>query len=86
MSDQPSIPIPLTPERRLTRIAAVLARGNTRLHRAAEHSDPQNLGDSRRPDLEVVSEARLYVLGRPSHCATVAILGIELGVTVDDNI
>jgi hypothetical protein len=86
MSDQPSIPIRLTPERRLTRIAAILARGNMRLRRAADFSNPQNLGDSRQPDLEVVSEARLCVLGRPSHCATVAIVGIELGVTVDDNI
>jgi hypothetical protein len=65
MSDQPSIPIPLTPERRLTRVAAILARGIMRLRRAAEHSDPQILGDSRQPDLEVVSESRLCVSSRP---------------------
>ena len=42
MSDQPSIPIPLTLERRLTRVAAILARGIMRLGRAAEHSEPRN--------------------------------------------
>ena len=65
MSDQPSIPIPLTPERRLKRVAAILARGIMRLRRAAEHSESQNLGDSRLPDLEVVSESRLCVSHEP---------------------
>lgn len=61
MPDQPSIRIPLTPTRRLTRVAAILARGIMRLRRSAEHSEPQFLGDSRLPDLEVVSESRLCV-------------------------
>lgn len=65
MSDQPSIPIPLTPERRLTRVAAILARGIMRLRRAAEHPEPQILGDSCLPDLEVVSESRLCVSHEP---------------------
>ncbi len=65
MSDQPSIPIPLTPQRRLTRVAAILARGIMRLRRAAEDSEPQNLCDSRLPDLEVVSESRLCVSHEP---------------------
>ncbi len=64
MPDQPSIPIPLTRERRLRRVAAILARGIMRLRRAAENSESQNLGDSRRPDLEVVSESRLCVSDR----------------------
>ncbi len=65
MSDQPSIPILLTPERRLKRVAAILARGIMRLRRAAENSESQNLGDSRPSDLEVVSESRLCVSSRP---------------------
>ena len=65
MSDQPSISSPLTPERRLTRVAAILARGIMRLRRAAEPSESQNLGDSRQPDLEVVSESRLCVSHEP---------------------
>ena len=65
MSDQPSIPVPLTPERRLTRVAAILARGIMRLRQTAEHPEPQNLGDSRLPDLEVVSESRLCVSHEP---------------------
>jgi hypothetical protein len=65
MSDQPSIPIPLTPERRLTRVAAILARGIMRLRRAAENSESQNLGESRPADLEVVSESRLCVSHEP---------------------
>jgi hypothetical protein len=65
MSDQPSIAIPLTPERRLTRVAAILARGIFRFRPVAEHSESQNLGNSRLTGLEVVSESRLCVLGRP---------------------
>jgi hypothetical protein len=65
MSDQPSISIPLTPERRLIRVAAILARGIIRFRRPAEHSEPQNLGESRQPDLEVVSESRLCVSHEP---------------------
>ena len=65
MSDQPSIPIPLTPERRLTRVAAILARGIMRLRRSEEHSESQNLGNSGLPDLEVVSESRLCVSHEP---------------------
>jgi hypothetical protein len=65
MSNQPSIQIPLTPERRLTRVAAILARGIIRLLRPAEHLEPQNLRDSRQPDLEVVSESRLCVSHEP---------------------
>jgi hypothetical protein len=65
MPDQPSITIPLTPERRLTRVAAILARGIMRLRRSAEHPEPKILGDSRQPDLEVVSESRLCVSHEP---------------------
>ena len=65
MSNQPSIPIPLTPERRLTRVAAILARGIMRLRHMAENHPPRNLGDSRLPDLEVVSESRLCVSHEP---------------------
>lgn len=65
MSDQPSIPIPLTPERRLRRVAAILARGIIRLRRPAEHTEPQNLEESRPADLEVVSESRLCVSHEP---------------------
>jgi hypothetical protein len=65
MSDQPSIPMPLTRERRLTRVAAILARGIIRLRQTADPLPPQNLGDSRRPGLEVVSESRLCVSSRP---------------------
>jgi len=65
MSDQPSIPIPLKPERRLSRVAAILARGIIRLRRSAEPSEPEILGDSRQPDLEVVSESRLCVSHKP---------------------
>jgi hypothetical protein len=65
MSDQPSIPIPLTRERRLTRVAAILARGIIRLRRSMDHSDPQNLDESRPRDLEVSSESRLCVSHEP---------------------
>jgi hypothetical protein len=64
MSDQLSITIPLTPGRRLTRVAAILARGIMRLRHMAENHPPRNLGDFRQPDLEVVSEARLCVSDR----------------------
>jgi hypothetical protein len=65
MSDQPSIPIPLTRERRLARVAAILARGMIRLRGSAEHSEPQNLDESHPSGLEVVSESRLCVSSRP---------------------
>jgi hypothetical protein len=65
MSDQPSIPVPLTRERRLKRVAALLARGIIRLRRSAEQSAPQNLDESRPSDLEVVSESRLCVSQEP---------------------
>jgi hypothetical protein len=65
MSDQLSIPIPLTRERRLARVAAILARGIIRLRGSAEHSDPPNLDESRPSDREVVSESRLCVSSRP---------------------
>jgi hypothetical protein len=64
MSDQPSIPIPLTPERRRTRVAAILAGGIMHLRQVAENHTPRNLGDSRQPDLEVVLESRLCVSDR----------------------
>jgi hypothetical protein len=65
MPDQPSILIPLTRERRLARVAAILARGIIRLRQTAGHLPPQNLGESRPSDLEVVSESRLCVSSRP---------------------
>ena len=65
MSDQPSIPILLTPEQGLTRVAAILAGGIMRLRHVAENHPPRNLGDSCQPDLDVVSESRLCVSSRP---------------------
>ena len=65
MSDQPSIPILLTPEQRLARVATILARGIMRLRHVAENHPPRDLGDSRPPDLEVASESRLCVSDRP---------------------
>jgi hypothetical protein len=65
MSNQPSIPMPLTRERRLTRVAAILARGIIRLRQTAGHLPSQNLDESRPSDLEVVSESRLCVSHEP---------------------
>ena len=57
MSDQPSIPIPLTPERRLTRVAAILARGIIRLRRPAPAHD--RLGVLADRDIPSVGDARI---------------------------
>ncbi len=56
MSDQPSIPIPQSPEQRLTRVATILTRGFMRVGHVAENHPPRNLGDFRLHDLDVVSE------------------------------
>ena len=65
MPDLSTIPITLTPKRRLAKVAAILARGIVRLRNSAEQVPPQKLGESRQPDLEVVSESRLSVSRRP---------------------
>jgi hypothetical protein len=65
MSDLPSIENLLTPWRHLTRVAAIPDRVVMRFRHVAESQPPRNLGDSRPPGLEVVSETRLSVSSRP---------------------
>lgn len=67
MANQSTIPLPLTPQQRLTQVAAIFARGVVRIREAVDQSRPQNPGESRQPDLEVVSESRLSVSRRPAN-------------------
>jgi hypothetical protein len=66
MPNQFTNPLPLTPQQRLAQVAAIFARGVARLRESTDKSPPENLGESRQPDLEVVSESRLSVSRRPA--------------------
>jgi len=67
MANQSTIPLPLTPQQRLAQVAAIFARGVARIREAADKFPPENPGESRQPDLEVVSKSRLSVSRRPAN-------------------
>lgn len=57
---------PLTPEQRLSQVAAILTRGVLRIRSNIKHRPAENPPDSEQPGLEVVSNLRLCVSHRPT--------------------
>ncbi len=69
MPNLPQDPAALTPQKRLSLVATILARGVARFHQRADPPDAEKLGDSRQPRLEVVSKPRLSVSHEPANPA-----------------
>lgn len=69
MLNPPQDPAALTPQQRLSQVAAILARGVARFHQRADLPAAEKPGDSQQPGLEVVSKPRLSVSHEPANPA-----------------
>lgn len=65
MNDRSTLSFPLTPEQRLALIAAILARGVLRVRQKSQRPVTENPAVPGSSGLEVVSNLRLSVSGRP---------------------